>query len=182
VVVGYFGRLVNTKGVDTIIRSVKKCRSHVELLVVGDGPERRRLQDLVRNLELTDRVRFMDGVASGELPILYQKIDIFVLASRTTPTWKEQYGRVLIEAMAAEVPVIGSSSGAIPEIIGSAGRVFLEGDAAALAREIDNLVENRELRKKLRQSGRKRAKEFSARQFADSMYAALSEMFHERNV
>jgi len=179
IIVGYFGRLLYAKGVDTIIHAIKKCWISVELLVVGEGPEKARLQALAQSLGISEHVRFVNGVDSDKLPRFYHDVDIFVLASRSTATWKEQYGRVLIEAMAAGVPVIGSSSGAIPEVIGDAGKVFPEGDVEALAREIANLGQDAQLRKKLSQKGQKRAERFSAEQFADAMYSSLCEICYE---
>jgi len=65
-----------------------------------------------------------------------------VLPSRTLPNWAEQFGRVLIEAMACAVPVIGSTSGEIPHVIGGGGLIFPEGDAAALARCLQRLADS----------------------------------------
>jgi glycosyltransferase involved in cell wall biosynthesis len=66
-------------------------------------------------------------------------IDVLVLPSRTTPSWKEQFGRVLIEANACGTPVIGSTSGAIPEVIGRAGIVVPERNSKALADALRDL-------------------------------------------
>jgi glycosyltransferase involved in cell wall biosynthesis len=63
-------------------------------------------------------------------------LDVLVLPSRSRSFWKEQFGRVLIEAMACGVPVIGSSSGEIPNVIGDAGLVFKEGDSAQLCEKL----------------------------------------------
>jgi glycosyltransferase involved in cell wall biosynthesis len=83
-------------------------------------------------------------------------MDALVLPSRTTASWAEQFGHVLIEAMAAGVPVIGSSSGAIPEVIGEAGLVFPEGDAGALRVQLATLFDDPALRKRLVALGRAR--------------------------
>jgi len=83
-------------------------------------------------------------------------MDVLVLPSKTMPTWKEQFGRVLIEAMACQVSVIGSSSGAIPEVIGKAGLVFKEGNAADLRAKIEQLKSSPKVRKELAQKGYRR--------------------------
>lgn len=83
-------------------------------------------------------------------------MDVLVLPSVTTPRWKEQFGRVLIEAQACEVPVIGSSSGAIPEVIGKAGLIFPEGSASQLAGRLQRLAASSSLRRRLARMGRKR--------------------------
>lgn len=82
-----------------------------------------------------------------------------MLPSLTTPRWKEQFGHVLIEAMACGVPVIGSSSGAIPEVIGDAGLVVPEGIPGALAEAINLLRISEIQRMSLGQRGRARVLE-----------------------
>jgi glycosyltransferase involved in cell wall biosynthesis len=81
-------------------------------------------------------------------------MDVLALPSLTTPRWKEQFGRVLIEAQACGVPVVGSDSGAIPEVIGKSGLLFPEGDAPKLAGELKRLAGSPGLRKSLGPKGR----------------------------
>jgi glycosyltransferase involved in cell wall biosynthesis len=87
---------------------------NVHLSLVGGGSDRERLQALLAERGLTGRASIHSAVPSAEVPARLAGLDALVLPSRTTPAWKEQYGRVLVEAMAAGVPVLGSSSGAIP--------------------------------------------------------------------
>jgi glycosyltransferase involved in cell wall biosynthesis len=86
----------------------------------------------------------------------YELADLLVLPSRTTPLWAEQFGRVLIEAMAAGVPTIGSSSGAIPEVIGDPALIFPERNPVALARMIDRMRHDPALRLAAGQAGQAR--------------------------
>jgi len=79
-----------------------------------------------------------------------------VLPSHTTANWKEQFGRVLIEAMACRVLAIGSDSGAIPEVIGDDRCVFSEGDVPALAATIERLAADPLLRRALAEAGYQR--------------------------
>ncbi len=84
-------------------------------------------------------------------------MDLLVLPSETLPgKWREQFGHVLVEAMSCEVPVIGSSSGEIPAIVGDSGLIFPEGDTTALARAIRDLVGDPSRRQRLAQAGRRR--------------------------
>jgi glycosyltransferase involved in cell wall biosynthesis len=85
--------------------------------------------------------------------------DALVLPSLTTPRWKEQFGRVLPEAMACGVPVIGSTSGNIPAMIGDAGIVVPEGDAGAVAAALRSLEESPERHARLAAAGRRRVVE-----------------------
>jgi glycosyltransferase involved in cell wall biosynthesis len=81
------------------------------------------------------------------------QFDVLVLPSRSTAGWKEQFGHVLIEAMAMGIPVVGSDSGEIPNVIGRGDLVFGEGDAIALARILRRLVEDEEWREEVREYG-----------------------------
>ena len=85
--------------------------------------------------------------------------DALVLPSLSTPRWKEQFGRVLPEAMACGVPVVGSSSGNIPAMIGDAGIIVPEGDSRAIAAALRSLADDPDLYARLRAAGRKRVEE-----------------------
>ena len=80
-------------------------------------------------------------------------LDVLVLPSLTRANWKEQFGRVLVEAMACGTPPLGSSSGEIPNVIGDAGLVFPEGDASALAESLQRLMDDTNLREALSRRG-----------------------------
>jgi glycosyltransferase involved in cell wall biosynthesis len=153
--VGYLGRLVPEKGVDLLLEALTEV-PRARALVMGDGPERGRLERLVVERRLTGRADFVGAIASLDTPRWLAALDCLVLPSRTTRRWKEQFGRALTEAMACGVPVIGSSSGEIPTVIGDAGRIFHEGDHAGLARELYGLSEDGELRNELGMRGRAR--------------------------
>jgi len=129
----YFGRLVRDKGIDVLADALATIEGPWQLLVAGDGPERAQWQQRLASLGIAERVRFVPRVPHEAMRDYYHCADALVLPSLTARTWKEQFGRVLIEAMAAGVAVIGSDSGEIPVVIGDAGLVVPEGDADALA-------------------------------------------------
>jgi glycosyltransferase involved in cell wall biosynthesis len=85
----------------------------------------------------------------------YAQLDVLALPSHTTPTWKEQFGRVIVEALWCGVPVIGSDSGEIPWLIEltGGGLVYPEGDSAALAARLTELREQPALRRELASAG-----------------------------
>lgn len=154
--IGYFGRLVAEKGLDDLLAACARLSGDWELRLVGGGPLRATLEAQAAALGIGPRVTFVGQVASTAMPDEYRRLDAFALPSRTRPNWKEQFGRVLIEAMASSVPVIGSDSGAIPGVIGDGGLVFPEGDVDALAAHLAALQASPEQRVSLGARGRKR--------------------------
>lgn len=149
-VIGYAGRLVQEKGVLTLVEAVRRIPG-AEVQMAGDGP-------LAEALRSTPQVHVLGTLPRGELAAFWDAIDVLVLPSLTTRKWAEQFGRVLAEAMAAGVPVVGSSSGAIPEVIGDAGLVFPEGDADALAAALRSLAASQGLRDDLSRKGKQRVR------------------------
>jgi glycosyltransferase involved in cell wall biosynthesis len=154
-VLGYGGRLVTEKGVHLLIPAVASNRN-VMLLLVGDGPERQRLLEAARSAGIADRVHVTGHIASREMPEWLNAMDALVLPSLTGRGWMEQFGRVLVEAMACGVPVIGSRSGEIPAVIGEAGVTVAEGDAVALSGAVARLEASPAERKNLAARGRAR--------------------------
>ena len=92
------------------------------------------------------RVRVVTGVPHDDVPAYVNAMDLLCAPSRTTPTWREQFGRMLIEAMSCGVPVLASPSGEIPYVLGEAGILVPENDPGAWAREIERLLSDRSLR------------------------------------
>src|SRR5690606_30118342 len=133
----YIGRFVEEKGVLDVLDALALCPPDARVLFVGSGPMLDAIKARGAELNLADRVLFLQHQPLAELPAVMNALDALVLPSRTTPRWKEQFGRVIIEAHACATPVIGSDSGAIPAVIGEAGLTFPEGDAAALAKAIE---------------------------------------------
>jgi glycosyltransferase involved in cell wall biosynthesis len=158
-VVGFVGRLVPEKGLDTLAAAmapVLRADPSRHLLFVGDGPWRSAGERWADREGVTERVHWVNRVPSPSMPRIVGGLDLLVLPSTTTPRWKEQFGRVLVEAMAAEVPVVGSSSGEIPHVVGDAGLVFPEGDAPALASAVERLLTRPEERAAYGRRGRNR--------------------------
>ena len=180
-IIGYAGRLVPEKGVDVLLRACAALPPALDwaLHLLGDGPERGRLADTARELGIAGQVRFLGRVPSTQAAQFYRTFDVLVLPSLSRPNWVEQFGRVLTEAMACGVPVIGSRSGEIPWVIGDAGRVFPEGDAGALAAILAELASDPARRSALAAAGRQRVLAcFTQAQVAAETAAVYREMLH----
>lgn len=155
--IGFIGRLEPVKGLDVLLDACDRLTNPASVVIAGDGSERARLQ--ARIASSSRKTFIVPPVAYADLPSFLKSLDLLVMPSVTIlPGHREQFGRVLVEAMAAGVAVIGSSSGAIPEVIGDAGLVFPEGDPAALARAIDLLLEDTTQRQALVERGRQRVR------------------------
>jgi glycosyltransferase involved in cell wall biosynthesis len=170
-IIGYAGGLVPEKGVDLLLRACAGGSEDWSLLIQGDGPERSRLAALATDLGVAARVHFLGRRPSTEMPAFYQALDVLVLPSVSRPNWIEQFGRVLVEAMACGVPVIGSTCGEIPHVIGDAGLVFFEGDVAALREALVALAADPPRRAGLAAAGRARVlAQFTQAQVAAATY------------
>lgn len=158
--IGFFGRMLQGKGLNILAEALGLLAADKwTLLLVGDGPERATFERALAVRGLLTRARFTGAVSYDQVPNLYQEIDLFVMPTETTGRIREQFGRVLVEAMASGVPVIGSTCGAIPEVIGEAGLVFAERDASALAAAIRQLLSDAALRERLAIQGRTRVEQ-----------------------
>ncbi len=155
-VIGYVGRLVEEKGVEVLLEAVSKLTGPWMLQILGDGPNRARLEQLSQWLGIHSRVTFDHKMPSTHLPNYFSGLDVLVLPSLSRPNWKEQFGRVLVEAMACDVITIGARSGAIPEVIGDAGLTFAEGDVTELQTHLQQLIDDVSLREGFRERGRQR--------------------------
>jgi len=175
--IGYIGRLVEEKGVDLLLHALSDLPGEWHLRILGSGPQKERLQSLVQELGLEGHVAFDPPLLSSEMPNYYRGLDLLVLPSRTRPNWKEQFGRVLIEAMATGVPVVGSDSGEIPHVIGEAGLIFPEDDALALREAIERIRGDERLRQRLARAGRERVLErYTQAQIALETYQVYQEI------
>ena len=139
--IGYVGRLVPEKGVDTLLEALAEIRAdRWHLTLVGDGPDRERLEALASELRLAARVRWAGALPPEQLERLWQDLDVLVVPSRRYGTWAEAALHVVAEAMAHEVAVIGTDGGVTPEIIGEAGVIIPPGEASALAAALRRLA------------------------------------------
>jgi glycosyltransferase involved in cell wall biosynthesis len=156
-VIGYVGRLIEEKGVEILLLAASKLVGPWSMQILDNGgPDRRRLEQMAQWLGIGPRITFDEKMPSSHLPNYFSGLDVLVLPSLSRPNWKEQFGRVLIEAMACDVITVGARSGAIPEVIGDAGLTFAEGSVGELQAQLQRLLDDVSLREELRQRGRRR--------------------------
>lgn len=154
--IGFVGRLVPEKGLDILLRAAVRLQGDWDLVVVGSGPAQEELEGLAERLGIAARVTWMGALPPEELPGIWPRLDCLALPARTTRQWVEAHGRAIIEAMGFGLPVVGSASGALPEIIGPAGLVVLEDDVPALTEALQELIHSTPRRMAFAQEGRRR--------------------------
>jgi glycosyltransferase involved in cell wall biosynthesis len=141
--IGYLGRLSQSKGIDLVFAAARELRRrslNVCITLCGSGTDKESLKQEAENQQIADLVIWRGAVRHEQAPKELGTFDVLVLPSRTTPAWKEQFGHVLIEAMAMGIPVVGSSSGEIPNVIGRSDLVFQEEDAQELSVILERLI------------------------------------------
>ena len=165
-VVGFVGRFVEEKGLLTLVEALAKLKElSWKALLLGRGELKQQILEKAAEFGIKDRLIFVESVPHDEVQRYINAMNVLVLPSETTYKfktltavgWKEQFGHVLIEAMACKVPVIGSDSGEIPHVIGEAGLIFPEGKAEALGESLRQLMENPQQTEDLAQQGYERA-------------------------
>jgi glycosyltransferase involved in cell wall biosynthesis len=154
--VGFIGRFVEEKGISDLLKAVSLLESDINALLVGNGPIKSKLNKLSLELGLQDRVIFIDSVSNSEISSYINCMNILVLPSRESDIWKEQLGKVLLEAMACEIPVIGSDSGEIPNVIGDSGLIFEAGNYVDLKYKIESIKNGKINSEELTQKAMKR--------------------------
>jgi glycosyltransferase involved in cell wall biosynthesis len=168
VVIGHVGRLAEEKGLRLLIEALGRLQAFPwKLLLLGAGP----LESEVRErwmAEFPGRVVVVPAVPLEQVAPYLRCVDIFVLASYSTPAWQEQFGASLAQAMLTGIPSIGSTSGAIPEVLGPGGLVFAEGQTDDLERALHELLASPVRRQQLGALGR----EFALRNYAKESVAA----------
>ena len=182
--IGFVGRLVPEKGIHVLLSAASRLTFPYRVQLIGTGSAERTLRAQAESLGIQDRVEFLGPVPSSAMPAHYRAMHVCVLPSLTMPNWKEQFGRVLIEAMASGLPVVGSESGEIPEIVCSddgerAGMTFPEGDAEALAKTLTDLYQEPALRHEFGVQGRERVlREFTQERIAAKTVLMYRQLTH----
>jgi len=154
--IGFVGRFTHEKGIFTLLEAFADLAHFFpewDLVFVGKGPDEEKLKERILHHNLHERTHVLAPVPHDQVAHIMNSFAILVLPSHDTPHWREQFGHVLIEAMACGIPVIGSDAGEIPHVIGTAGRVVPQKDVQALLAELKSLMQDETVRYSLVQQG-----------------------------
>jgi glycosyltransferase involved in cell wall biosynthesis len=182
-ILGFLGRLKEEKGLNLMIDALTSLPEYCKAVFIGQGPMKTALEEQAARLGLSQRVLFKPGVPTDQVPHELEQLDVLVLPSVSRPNWKEQFGRVLAEAMSCETPVIGSTCGEIPYVIEDGGLVFKEGDAQELAARVRELLDDPALYATLARRGRQRVLEnYTQGRIARQTYEVYKEMLSGQKI
>jgi glycosyltransferase involved in cell wall biosynthesis len=165
-VIGFLGRFVAEKGLPMLSAVLRRIAGPWRALFVGGGEGRAGLDALAASYP--GRVSIATGVAHDDVPAYLNAMDLLCAPSQTTPRWREQFGRMLIEAMACGVPVLASRSGEIPHVVGDAGLLLDEDDETAWVAALDRVLRDPAARRDLSDRGLRKAR----REFAWTVVAS----------
>lgn len=181
-IVAFAGRVVEEKGIQDLIQALPMLLDlPIHLVILGTGPYQEALQQEADKLQVGARVHFLGSKKSTDVYRYLRQIDVLALPSHTKSNWKEQFGRILVEAMLSGAVVLGSDSGEIPRVIRGGGLVFPEGNVSALAQRLRTLCENPRLTQKLAAKGRRRAQaHFTNEVIAAKTLHAMLELYQQR--
>jgi glycosyltransferase involved in cell wall biosynthesis len=172
-VIGFIARLVEEKGLFILLEALRGLVGDWRLHVIGSGPLEIQARRRAAELGFEARVTWERGVRSTDVPQRMRSFSVLVQPSLTRHHWKEQFGRALMEAMACGVPVIGSNSAEIPNVVGDAGLIVPEGDPTALRAAIARVLDDPAVRRDLAERGRARVLEcFTHAQIAERTLCA----------
>jgi glycosyltransferase involved in cell wall biosynthesis len=155
-VVGFVGRFVKQKGCALLVEALSRLTVPWRAVFVGGGPEQAALESFAE--AHPGRVRIATDVSHDRVPEYLNAMDVLCAPSQTTPRWREQFGRMLIEAMSCGVPVIASRSGEIPYVVQDAGVILPEDDAASWTDALQSVLTSDVRRRTLAARGVARAR------------------------
>ncbi len=179
-IIGFIGRFTEAKGCEILLEILRRLDSADpwSLLLMGSGPYQGRFEALVRELGVSDRVR-ITLLPHHEVPDVLPACDMLLCPSQTTATWREQFGRMTVEAFASGVAVIGSDSGEIPFVMGGAGLVLPEDDVEGWVAAVESLLRDDVRRQELAGLGLQRVGRYTAQGVAPG-YKQFFRWLHQR--
>jgi len=179
-VIGFIGKIDKQKGIFDLVKAACEINERIQLLIIGNGELKGEIENLVKSLGLGQKTILMGAIPHSQVPNYLNCMDLLVFPSVSVPNLREQFGRVIIEGMACEVPVLGSNSGEIPATIGKAGLIFKQKDVSDLKEKIERVIKNPNFRAMLAKNGRKRVVEnFTWKVIAEKQYQVYRELMSQ---
>lgn len=177
----FIGRVVEEKGLITLAAALARLKDlDWRFILVGAGPFENQVKKALEHAGIADRVEWRGFVKHEEVARFYETVDALILPSESRSNWTEQFGRVLVEAMACGTPVIGSDSGEIPNIIRqtNGGLIFREADSGSCADAVRKMICDQEQRAAMAERGHEYvhanyALDALADRFADAIETAV---------
>ena len=154
-VIGFAGRLTQAKGLDVLMDALDRLKSPWTLMAIGSGPERATLAEWAKARGWSGRARILLA-RHDDVPRYMRAMDVLAIPSQTTPAWKEQFGRVAVEAFGCGLPVVSSDSGELPHLVDGVGEVVPEADPDAWAEALGRVIESPGYRQALATAARER--------------------------
>jgi glycosyltransferase involved in cell wall biosynthesis len=182
-VIGYLGRLVEEKGLITMLHATQALRGvRWRCILVGSGPYEQELREAVTSLGIEEHVLFVGFVPHEEAPGWLTLFDALILASETRPNWKEQFGRVILEANACETAVIGTESGEIGNVLRDTGGGLIvpEANVAELGNAMLELAKNPQRTRELALRGAESVRAKYDQSHLAARFATTIRTAHER--
>lgn len=181
ITIGIVKSLETIYGVRYLIEAFARlCKRYqnIELLIVGDGPLRKELEELCRRLHVEDKVIFAGGIPNSGVPVLLNNMDIFVM-----PSLSESFGVSILEAESCEIPVIATEVGGIPEVVvnGRTGFLVKPADSGEIEQKLSKLIEDKALREKMGKEGRKFVEEnYDWNDSVEQMYRLYKDILNKK--
>ncbi|TCW40349.1 glycosyltransferase involved in cell wall biosynthesis [Thermohydrogenium kirishiense] len=168
----YIGNLKPHKNITNLIKAIKKINQEIMLVINGESNE--ILNKIIKENNLENKVKFIGYVDDDDLPALYNLAELFVY-----PSLYEGFGLPPLEAMACGCPVITSNTSSLPEVVGEAGIMVNPYNVEEIARAIDLVLLNENLRREMIEKGLKQAKKFSWRKTAEETLKVYEDVYKE---
>jgi glycosyltransferase involved in cell wall biosynthesis len=173
-IIGFAGNICERKGWKILLAALSQLPPRFKCVLAGTGAQEAELLLLLQLPPLKGRCLFLGLLPKSQMWGFYKGVNCIVVPSLTTGSWVEQFGSVTAEAMASGTPVIGSSSGAIPEVISEAGLIFSEGSIRELCDCIHKLAASPSLREELKSKGINRFRQnFSIPAYVEKLAASF---------
>lgn len=176
--IGFVGRLVPEKGIMTLLEAISTIApGSVELTIIGDGPQRKAVYNFIAEKRMSN-INVLGFIDKDSIDRYYDSFDCLVVPSIETASWKEQFGRVIVEAASRGCFVIGSTCGEIPNLIANlkCGTIFAQGDANALREVISSILSGQHNTRGYAEDGMNLAHEsYNLQKVAKKMASALKE-------